>query len=403
MSSSAAAAAESADAGAYAPELPPVLIDHILAPLALYGEVAALCVALCINTSWRDVARQPSMWRHLCNFQRTRKHWGTRTVALTDERLALLVQRATAADGTHHLERLDVTGCRLVTARGVALALRGLEGTLSQLHVAGILSGEEDDDYVMPLLRECMQPGKTYYLDVQQHLLCNAPDVRGLGEPPICSRLCSDTLCEECDIIRCASHHRPSPPYAHSFYGTPPCEHVCSDCGERPQFPHNMIACPACDDEDERRICEDCMSFCHACHEIWCQKKCPEMIACVACGETFCEHCAFQLGHVKMCYLTGAECGDCYCDGLCADKYVKTASAWAAELQTREGDNAVDAGVIARLLDVAARVKDSGEDDGEEQVCCEGCAMRIPPSLSSEEEEEVEQEDEMSLPLAAAE
>jgi hypothetical protein len=409
---SSAAAAEGADAAVtYAPELPRALLDHILEPLAEAGEVAALCVACCISVSWRDAARQPRLWRHLCKFGRMRKRGATGPAELTDEHLAQLVQRATAEDGTHHLRRLDVTGCRRVTARGVALALHGLEGTLSQLRVADILSGEGDDEDVLPLLRACMRHDEPYNLDMRgAHLLCNVPDARGLGEPPICSRMCADTLCEECGIIRCGLHH--NAPYGHRFYGTPPCEHVCSDCGHRPRFPEHMMACPSCEarDGDERRICEECMSFCHACHKVCCWKKCDEPVFCVACDRTFCVDCAWQLGGVlKMCNHPSTGCGQGYCvddDGercAAADTYLKTASAWAAELQTRHGEDAVAADVIARLLAAAARGEDD-DSDGEERVCCEGCALRIPAwsPPEAEEEEEEEEEEETSLPLAAA-
>lgn len=201
MSSSAAAVVTSADAaGTYVPELRFDLMNKILELLAEEGEVASLCVALCISKPWQEVALQPRLWRHLCNFTLFDKRWAASS-RLTDERLAQLVQRATGADSEHHLRRLDVTGCRLVTARGVALALRGLEGTLNLLLVAGVLSGEDDADDVMPPLQRgaYMRRGGPCYSDMHQHLLCNAPDAHGLGEPPICSRLC--TLCEECGII----------------------------------------------------------------------------------------------------------------------------------------------------------------------------------------------------------
>jgi hypothetical protein len=126
------------------------------------------------------------------------------------------------------------------------------------------------------------------------------------------------------------------------------------------------------------------------------------MVFCAACGHTFCQHCAFKLDEVSMCNHPSAECVDCYCTGgECADKYLKTASAWAAELQTRRGEDAVAEDIIARLLEAAARGEDD-DDDGEERVCCEGCALRTwsPPEAAEEEEEE--EEEEKSLSLAAA-
>jgi hypothetical protein len=95
----------------------------------------------------------------------------------------------------------------------------------------------------------------------------------------------------------------------------------------------------------------------------------------------FCQHCAWDVGELTTCNHPSTGCGRGFCDE-CAGEHLCTASAWAAELQTREA--AVDAGVVERLLE-AARV------DDEKREFCEECATYY--HASSEEEQEEEEND----------
>jgi hypothetical protein len=84
-----------------------------------------------------------------------------------------------------------------------------------------------------------------------------------------------------------------------------------------------------------------------------------------------------------MCDNAGnCETCSCYCDN-CADEHLKSTAGWAEELQAREGEDAVDADVITRLLEAA-----SLEDSDDEERKCEQRATR--DALSSEHESEEE-------------
>jgi hypothetical protein len=371
----------------YAPELPDDVIQRILAPLA--GEVTALCVASCISTSWCRAAKKPCLWRALGSFQR---HGGSKhALELTDARLAALVRRACSSDGAQHLESLDVTSQHygLITARGVVAALCKLEGKLTELRVEGIIS-DADDVNIVPQLLAFLRRNDPYGLDIWKHLPCNAPRARGPGELPICSRLCKTPLCEECDIVRCCwCYKQPSPRRPLYFIdGSPPCEHICSECGYRPDYP-DISSCPPCEarGEEPRQICAECTCFCETCDYHCCKTcafACFDMVFCDACGRSFCERCAFNEDQLKMCHDTGncATC-PCYCDD-CADEHLKSMAGWAEELQARKGEDAVDADVISCLLEAASLEDDS--DDEKRQ--CEQCATRDALLLSEHESEE---------------
>jgi hypothetical protein len=379
---------------AFAPELPPDILGRILALRA--GEVATLCAAACVSHAWHDAAMQPRLWRDLCNFELVpvTRYRGPRMVPLTDARLATLVQRALGADGCG-LERLDVRNCELITARGVVAALRGAhqEGRLRELRVKGIISDADAGADVIDLLRTFLREGhyRGGFVDVHEHLLCNA-DVGAPGAPRLCSRLCDSTLCEECGIIRCSWCHAPS--YMHDFAGTLPCEHICSDCGCCAEY---LLPCERCehsDDNDKRLLCGECVCFCDTCPTRFCIKWCLDSYGelCCCCSRTFCDGCAFDAGQLEFCN----DCSECFCND-CEAEGLKTAPEWAAELQLRQGEQAVDARVMARVLlkasRVATRVCGSKEgDDDEEEEEEEEEAKRICETCATAEEDKDEAE-----------
>jgi hypothetical protein len=80
------------------------------------------------------------------------------------------------------------------------------------------------------------------------------------------------------------------------------------------------------------------------------------------------------------------NCPTCsrYCDD-CADEHLKSMAGWAAKLQAREGEDAVDADVITRLLEAASL---EGSDDEEQKCMCEECALTCAAAPSAEAEPE---------------
>jgi hypothetical protein len=371
----------------FAPELPAEILGRILALRA--GEVVTLCAAACVSRAWHDAAMQPRLWRNLRNFERfpATHYQGPVILPLTDARLATLVQRASGA-----LERLDVSQCELITARGVVAALRGecLEGQLQELCVEGVIvisDAGADADVIAPLrtfLHECCFFGG--FLDVHEHLLCNA-DVGEPGAPHICARLCKGALCEECDIVRCAWCHTPS--RTHDFAGTPPCEHICSDCGCF-EYAEYLRPCERCK-VSERLLCSDCTRGCYTCEARYCAKLCLDcnMTFCDGgCSCMFCYGCAFDADLVATC--SGCSTAR-FCDD-CEAAHLKTAHEWAAALQLREGNKAVDARIIARLLKATTHYmrvlcggkEEEEEDAAEEMRICEECAMSLPHEVEVE-------------------
>jgi hypothetical protein len=180
-------------------------------------------------------------------------------------------------------------------------------------------------------------------------------------------------LCEECNILRCPWCHEPDK--THNFDGVLPCEHICSDCGRRAE---DLLPCQWCEyvTGDERCMCDDCVLMCELCRVRYCEKNfCVDthMLTCGSCACSLCKDCASE---------TAVKCGaadcetDCFCE-QCEARHVMTPREWAAELQQRTGQHAVDARVIARLLAPAS--SGAGDDDGEEdgQRICEHCAMTL--------------------------
>ena len=376
MSSPAQAA--SADAAtSFAPELPLDALRLVLAPYA--GNVAQLCAAACVSRAWRAAAAERQLWKSLHIFQHL-KHTARapRPVELTVARLAELVTRGgSGVGGQPHLELLSLEQSKLtsITARGVATALAGagLEGKLHGLYVAGVLSSEGDDE-VIPQLRTFLTSDYARLFsetNAHQHLLCNAPQEGGVGQPPVCSRLCTRVTCTLCEINLCCWccigvwNGR-------DFNGTPVCDHMCAHCG---RVRGELLECTTCSDYRHRafgrvraqNLCENCVGFCSGCDDARCFRRCfGDMHGCAFCGLIYCDECN-QGVEWAWCAL----CDRSYCTGYgtactAAADIIKSAADWVPYLEAREGG--LDAAVAERLL---ASVEEDDDETGD--LLCHRC------------------------------
>ena len=306
-------------------DLPLELMHAVL--LALGHDIVALSAMAGVNKSWRAAALHPKFWAHLpltVKFGDPRPY--PRFGNLTDDDLAVLVRRACGTDGgyEHKLVVLEV-GRRApyLTLRGVLAALGGprddvgtplLRGALEELSVAGVLADDIDDDaralfrelrsYVRPRKPGNVYPGGPYQpMDVNRIAQCSGTCQRLIGRYASGCDDCGIALCSDCIFRRAIE----------------PCNHICGGCYD-PADEEELDTCALCG--DTRRYCNGCSSFCDNCFENVC-KSCAEQTQYVACAAsydcfsadefrgtaTFCNHCAFELEHVKMC----ADCTKCYC------------------------------------------------------------------------------------------
>jgi hypothetical protein len=134
----------------FAPELPAKVLHAILLPLA--GDIATLCAAACVSTSWNCQALHPRLWKKLelhpplyatatgaeTSCQSTKPQY------LTDERLAMLVRRACGldADGNEHkLLSLRATHSTEVPGGTYTVHFTGKVPPTEQLPVSGYAPG----------------------------------------------------------------------------------------------------------------------------------------------------------------------------------------------------------------------------------------------------------------------
>ncbi len=351
----------------HSPELPVDALRRILAPHA--GDVATLCACACVARAWRDAARESALWVSLRLEFASQIGKANDAVPwvppVTDERLAELVKRAgSGLNGAPHLTQLTVTGCELVSARGVAAALAGagLHNKLTLLRIANTLCEEEDGDVVrdMPVfLRQDAPPDDA--LDVRGFTLCEE-QVEHSGQYVQCARLCGGqeerTRCEKCDIPVCCDF---------CFQEAPLCEHTCEFCGALDA----NTGCVGCDDERESRLCADCTVQCYECGSPFCKFHARRHMArCSGCRDArFCEGCIDWQTCDRLLVRDCALCKRHWCGAACAQRSLKNASDWAAELQARAGG--VDAAALARLHSWEAK-------DAEDEFC-EHCAINGTP------------------------
>jgi hypothetical protein len=284
----------------YAPELPIDLLRRVFAPLA--GDAETLSAAACVCVAWRAAALEPALWSRAC-LSFTPKA----ARRLTDVALAALVQRTGNA-----LERVNVTACTRLTARGVADALRGRK--LTTLAMRGVKSSRRDAK-VVPLLRALVR--RPTGLDLRAHTVCGG---RLLSNGGRCGRLCvpADALCTACDLTRCV--HCTA---RHKSVRKPPCAHACdacfrasgplTDCGACGRVPNGF--CEGC-----TRSCDDCdAAFCAGCSfaggallkcdgpgctAVFCE-PCgldeESLLSCEGCSKRYCESCALDGEQMTFC------------------------------------------------------------------------------------------------------
>lgn len=337
----------------------------ILAPYGDKGDLAQLCAAACVSRAWRNAAKEPKLWVSLTNFRHLKStRYKLRFGEVTDEVLAELVKRA--GDGRElHLNELDVTSCKLVSARGVvaALAGAGLEGKLKALKVADTLSSAKDSVVIANLRRFLAKNCRNSGLDVRNYLPCAARIKDAGGRKKRCSRLCADVFCVECDIAICGwcSDIGPFQPY--HYNGPVFCKHVCADCGDLSYDDVGLMACPGCDLEGGRcLLCYNCYAWCNGCETAQCLRHCVHsMVICT--DKAYCARCSANQEFVfcTMCY-------DCWnCDNGHLPHFIKTAEDWLDEL---EKEGSMDEALEARLEHLSSVL---GQDANDPGLICQRC------------------------------
>jgi hypothetical protein len=292
--------------------LPVDVLRRVLLPHA--GDASTLCAAACVAKSWHHAATQtPSLWRQL-------RLKGAALERLTDERLVRLVARA--GGELEQLSGLFEPDTR-VTVRGVAAALRGHAGKLTQLTVRGVKRDAEvgaSAADVEALLRSFLRDDGDASLDVTRCAFCCAyvdrededdEDEEYKGDNP-CGRLCSrerDLVCAECEVVYCeACADRANRNH------DPPCNHLCSKC----MGPLNGEAytCYDCDREG-RQTCVDCKCSCDELPPcVNCRHTGKDTrVYCCQCDRAYCEECWLGRDLVLQC----ADCHELFCEHGCAD------------------------------------------------------------------------------------
>jgi len=383
----------------YAPELPSGVLEKIMAPLK--GNVQALCTACSLNKDFGKAAAEPSVWRSLTCFERKRSSSGhlRGMLRVTDKRLAALVRRSRG-----ELAELDVQRCDLITARGVAAALEGCS-KVRCLRIKGVL-GVPGDVNVLPVLRNSLLRASDYwnrgFLDVRNYVLCNCNSKAG----GLCARL-GHVACEECSVNICSGCEE------HYKNKTSLCRHMCCACFGT-NYGHLLSRCPAC--TGAQHYCPDCLWWCdndvctvnNGGHGRWCMNHGEyKVVYCDSCGKCYCESCAF--GDWQLC----DECSEVFCE-TCIAEQLMSREEWLDVLEARDGDDAVDAETIRRLLEAAdleaADAEDDDQDDEEEEEDgrCDaeqhaGCDGRCDAEQHAGGEEEKEEEEDVEWPMLVCE
>jgi hypothetical protein len=328
--------------------LPVDVLRRVLLPYA--GDASTLCAAACVATTWRDAATlTPSLWRQL-RLQRATLE------CLTDERLVRLVARA--GGELEQLSGLFLPDTR-VTVRGVAAALRGHDGKLTQLIVRGVKRDAEDGASaadVEALLRSFLR-NNCAYLDLDGCAFCC-----GLNEEDKpCGRLCSrrhDTVCDECDIVYCqvcaerAKRDREAP-----------CGHVCTKCLRHAQ----LYWCDECEEGNEA-CCRRCKCYCGEEPPCVCGHARGDRFFCCLCDTAYCEECWLGRSRVLLC----DACSEFFCADGCAtfvhchgaDDCVKKYCQHCAPYWLQVVDGAP---LCAECVDCSSSDEDAEEEEEEEE------------------------------------
>ena len=289
------------------------LLRHMVAPLQ--GDVETLSAAACVCVAWRAAALEPCHWRlaRLTFAPRAARH-------LTDGAFAALVRRIGAS-----LERVNLTGCTGLTARGVAAALH--DKKLTALAVRGVKNqqrGKKSDDVMARLKSRVHAPSG---LDVRTQAACGHVHANGRA----CARLCGaqDVLCRDCGVVRCV----PCTANAKTKR-KPACRHLCDGCFHTD--PDDMLVeCGACG-RVPNGFCDDCVRECYLCGDAFCKGCCfsgGALIKCAGpgcdymycvdcgmgfpechiCGKSYCEDCNADDDLLRMCDVCEEVhfCGDC--------------------------------------------------------------------------------------------
>ncbi len=310
------------------------MLRLMLARYANEGDLAQLCVAACVSTMWRDAAKEPKLWVALTKSQhlKSTSHL-PRLDKVTNKVLAKLVKRAGV--GGLQLDELDVTRCKLVSARGVVAALKGasLQGKLTSLKVADTRSSKKDGDVIADLRRFLAEKYRDSGLDVSNRLPCAARIKDARGRQKRCARLCDEVFCVECDIGICGwCQDGIQPLRSHQYDGPVFCEHVCADCGCVRNDHVGLMACPGCDsDGDHRLLCYHCFMWCYECKTAHCSRRCVDSM------ELWCKT---DMPYCERCIENRdwAHCIECdgkwsYEQGDDPPHYIKTAEDWVDELE----------------------------------------------------------------------
>ena len=172
-------------------------------------------------------------------------------------------------------------------------------------------------------------------LDVSEVLLCQGHD---------CPRLCTNLVCDDCDVARCDFCLEK----ARNGTGEVVCNHMCNDCRSMKAYTYR---CMECGERQERHLCYECAVICAGCGNGLCKDHADTtMTSCHSCRDAgrYCRDC-FNDGELFAC----AMCTTYWCQDECSKQNLKSAGAWADELQTR--DDGVDEAVLERLTDMHAQ------------------------------------------------
>ena len=313
--------------------MPPAVLKLALAAA---NSVRTLCAAACVSRAWRQVTREPSLWRVL-------------DVKMIDLKLAslLTVPRLKFLLSTGGVEELYLDRGRapLLTAHDVADALKGAP-PLRVLRVHGLKAGQRLDktgSRVDPIRRLRARQRRPDGADVRTAAL-SPLDVRGTCVLGDCERLCGkkERRCAPCKVFCCDSCVEKCRPED----ATLTCGHICSECWELPET--DLISCKGCESGgicsdcfplgscggcDTNAYCSDCTELCPGCILDYCPECMPGK--CDLCSAKHCRACQ----HHKLYACQGHEydtygiCREClvkacdFCDALycenCVDEYTE--------------------------------------------------------------------------------
>ena len=222
--------------------------------LAAANSVRALCAAACVSRAWRQVTRDPSLWRVLDSHSLARRL----AHRLTVPRLKFLL----STGGVEEL-RLGRERAWQLTGHDVADALEGAP-PLWVLCVSGLKAGRRFDATGSrgdPVRR------------LRKLLALRQLDVRGTCVFGDCGRLCDkhERHCAPCNLFCCDSCVKKCRP----VHVMPSCDHICRTCWTQPEVGEYLFPCTLCDSEG---FCPECLDSFLVDGKDYC-KECIEMRA----------------------------------------------------------------------------------------------------------------------------